>query len=127
MKKEKIRIEYNLNNISLIILWNSISTPSGLCDWSADDVSISGKIYTFTWNGTEQKAELIVSRTGYYIRFHWLDDDDAKTYFEFKINPDELTGNITLIITDYALPEEKEDTINLWNKQVDDLKRRAGV
>ncbi len=127
MKKEKIRIEYNLNNISLTILWNSISTPSGLSDWFADDVKISGKTYTFVWNGTEQKAELMVMRTGYYIRFHWLDDEDSKTYFEFKVNPDELTGDIALIITDYTLPEEKEDTTNLWNNQIEELKRKAGV
>jgi len=127
MTKEKIRIEYILNNISLGILWNSISTPSGLSEWFADNVTVAGKIYTFSWNGAEQEAELLVARTGYYIRFRWLDDDDPKTYFELKVSPDELTGDVTLVITDYALPEEKEDLIALWDKQIEQLKRKAGI
>ena len=127
MTKEKIRIEYILNNISLSILWNSISTPSGLAEWFADDVAVDGKIYTFKWNGATQEAEVLVVRTGYYIRFHWLDDDDPKTYFELKVSPDELTGDVALIITDYVEHEEKEDHIALWNKQIEQLKRKAGI
>jgi uncharacterized protein YndB with AHSA1/START domain len=127
MNKEKIQIEYNLNNISLNVLWNCLSTPSGLSEWFADDVNISGKIYTFTWEGTTQQAELSVIRTGCYIRFHWIDDEDNKTYFEFKISPDELTNDVALIITDFISPGEKKDTIELWNKQIEKLKRQAGM
>lgn len=127
MNKEKIRIEYILNNISLNILWNFISTPSGLADWFAEDVNVNGKIYTFSWNGAEQQAELIVIRTGYYIRFHWLDDEDPKTYFELKVSPDELTGDVALIVTDYAYPDEKEDLTELWNKQIEELRRKTGM
>jgi hypothetical protein len=104
--KEKIRIEYVLSNISMSILWNSIGTPVGLAGWFADSVSVNDKIYTFAWNKMLQEAELTGQRIGYYIRFHWLDDEESKTYFEFRIAPNELTGDVTLIISDYALPAE---------------------
>ena len=127
MNKEKIRMEYILNNISLSVLWNSISTPSGLSDWFADNVTVDGKIYSFWWDGNGHQAELQIARVGYYIRFHWLDDEDPKTYFEFKVEPNELTGNVALIITDYVHHDEKQDAIKLWDKQVDDLRRRSGM
>lgn len=127
MPKEKIQIEYLLNNTSLTVLWNCLSTPSGLSEWFADDVKIEGKIYTFSWKGSEQKAELIAIRNGIYIRFHWLEEEERKTYFEFKIESDELTGDVVLIISDYTLAEDKKDTIELWNKQIEQLKRIAGM
>jgi len=124
--KEKIRIEYIMNNVSMGILWNSISTVSGLSGWFADKVSVNGKIYTFEWGKSEQEAELVSMRMGYYIRFHWC-DDDPKTYFELKIALDELTGDVALIVTDYALADEKNDLISLWDKQIEELKRRYGI
>jgi hypothetical protein len=124
--KEKFRIEYILSSISLNVLWDSISTPTGLADWFADKVSVNGKIYSFTWNNTVQQAELLAIRTGYFIRFHWL-GDDPKTYFEFKINLDELTGGVALIITDYADKDEMDDSIELWNNQINELKRKVGI
>ena len=127
MTNEKIRIEYVLSNISLGILWNSISTPSGLSEWFADKVTVDGKDFTFSWNGAEQQAEVLVVRAGYFIRFRWLDSTDPKAYFEFKVSPDELTGDVTLIITDYAEPDEVEDHIALWDKQIGQLKRKAGI
>jgi len=124
--KEKIRIEYIMNNVSMGVLWNSIGTANGLSDWFADKVSVNDKIYTFEWNKSQQQAELVSMRVGYYIRFHWC-DDDPKTYFELKIVPDELTGDVALIITDYASDDEKKDLIDLWNKQIKELKRKYGM
>lgn len=127
MAKEKFQLEFILNNTSLSVLWNSISTPSGLADWFADDVLLEGKKYIFKWKGNEQSAELLIIRAGSYIRFRWLDDMNDKTYFEFKINVDPLTSEVALIITDFAEPDEKEDAVSLWTKQVEDLKRNMGM
>ncbi|MDR0873911.1 MAG: hypothetical protein LBN27_10685 [Prevotellaceae bacterium] len=125
--KEKIRIEYVLNNVSMSILWNSIGTPAGLAGWFADSVSVNDKIYTFAWEKTLQEAILVGHRIGYYNRFRWLEDEDDRTYFEFRVSPNELTGDVTLIITDYTLPDEKGDLISLWNKQIEELKRKYGI
>lgn len=88
---------------------------------------LEGKKYIFKWKGNEQSAELLIIRAGSYIRFRWLDDMNDRTYFEFKINVDSLTSEVALVITDFAEPDEKEDAVSLWTKQVEDLKRNMGM
>jgi hypothetical protein len=110
MKKEKIHIEYLLNASSRSIIWNAISTPIGMEDWFADKVQLKDKIFTFCWGKSEiRKAELIGTRINSFVRFHWLDDEDEKSYFEFKMNFNELTSDYVLEITDFVDSEEKDD------------------
>lgn len=127
MGREKIHIEYILNTLSPTVLWTHLSTPSGLSEWFSDDVSISGKRYIFKWEKYEQEAEQIAIRLNHFVRFRWLDDENTKYYFEFKILQDELTQDTILEITDFVEPDEKDDAINLWNSQVDSLKRSLGA
>ena len=124
--KEKFQLEYILNNVSINILWNSISTPNGLAEWFADKVSVEDNIYTFQWGKTLQSAVLVHNRTGSYMQFHWL-DDEPKTYFEFRISLVELTNDVILTITDFAMPEEKEGSITLWNNEVGKLRKAYGM
>ena len=59
------------------------------------------------------------------MRFKWLGSDEE--YFEFLIQVDELTKDISLIITDFADDDEdKEDAIQLWDLQIDNLKKIIG-
>lgn len=128
MRKEKINLEYLLNATSKTIIWNAISTPIGLENWFADNVTLKDKIFTFQWGKTEiREAEIIATRVHSFIRLHWLDDDEEKSYFEFKMIFNELTSDYVLEITDYIEEEEKEDQIELWNSQIDTLKRVCGM
>lgn len=126
MTKEKYQLEYNITS-SHKILFNRLSTAGGLQEWFADNVSVQGKIYTFEWSGTEQKAEMVNRKDMRYVRFHWLDDEDDKSYFEFKLNADELTGDLALIITDFAEADEVADAKELWDTQVGELKHILGI
>ncbi|MDR1730273.1 MAG: hypothetical protein LBR52_06390 [Prevotellaceae bacterium] len=125
--KEKFELEYVLNNVSVSILWSSISTLQGLSEWFADKVSVEGNIYTFQWGKSSQQAELKHSRTGSYLQFRWLDDEEEQTYFEFRISVNELTGDVVLTITDFACPDEKEELVALWNKEVGKLRKAYGL
>lgn len=127
MTKEKISLECELKNVSLSMLWTYISTPSGLAKWFSDDVSVNGKIYTFIWQKQPQKAELIHIRQGHFVRFRWEDDANTKFYFELKINTGELSGEVEIEITDFAFPDEIEDTRELWKSQIDTLRRNIGA
>jgi len=102
MSKEKLEIEYIIN-ISPSILFNRLSSPSGLSEWFADDVNLNGKVFTFIWNGSEQEAEQVLRKENRMVRYHWL-DDDPEIYFEFRINVDELTGDTALVVVDFAEP-----------------------
>ncbi|OFX89544.1 MAG: hypothetical protein A2W99_14555 [Bacteroidetes bacterium GWF2_33_16] len=124
--KNKFELEYTLNS-SPKILFPRLSTPGGLSEWFADDINIQGNIFTFRWEGTEEQAEMVSKKENQCIRFKWVDDEIENTYFEFKINQDELTGDVALVITDFADDDEKESTIELWNSQIADLKRTLGL
>jgi len=124
--KKKLELEYSVN-VSPSILFSRLSTPGGLAEWFADDIYVRNDIYTFQWSGSEQEAKLLHRRKNHCIRFKWIDDDDHHSYFEFKIAKDELTGDVALIITDFADEQEKEDTIELWDTQISNLKLALGV
>jgi len=122
-------MEYMLKGGTESIIWNIISTPSGLETWFADKVTAEDKIFTFRWGKTEMReAELISCRTNNLVRFRWLDDEDRKTYFELKIVYNELTEDLTLEITDWAgSSEEEEDIRDLWDSDMEKLKRVSGL
>jgi uncharacterized protein YndB with AHSA1/START domain len=127
MKKEQFHIEYIFDKAAKASLWNYVSTHSGLSEWFADNVSIDGKIYIFTWDYAPAEAEVIGISPGNFIRFHWLDDENPASFFEFRLHQIELTGGIMLEITDFAEVHEKAAAKNLWESQIKILKRILGL
>jgi hypothetical protein len=127
MKKEILHIEYPLNNASIPILWKSIGTPLGLSEWFADGVTVEGDEYTFIWDDSEQTAKLLQLKVNNFIRFQWTDNAGTEDYFEIKITKESITNELTLVVTDTVYKNEKEDTILLWNKQIDELRRKTGI
>ncbi len=120
-------LEYSLN-CSPKVLFSRLSTPEGLSEWFADDVTVDGATFTFHWNKTEYQARLIAVKENKLVRFEWIDVKDKESnYFEFKINVHDLTGDLALLITDFSEPDEKEDAIYLWDSQISDLKRILGI
>ena len=127
MKKEKFHIEYIFDKVSRRSLWNHLTTPPGLSAWFADDVTINDNTYVFKWNRDEQEAEVLSVKPEITIRYRWTDEEEDNVYFEFLIHTVELTGATALEITDFAEPDEKKDSINLWDSQVYELKRTLGI
>lgn len=124
MAKNKIQFEFVIN-CSPKVLYNRLNTASGLAEWFADDVKVRGKKYTFVWDDSEQVAEMALNKENRLVRFNWLDDEDD-AYFEFRITRDELTGDVSLLITDYAEEGEEDETRGLWETQIADLKHVVG-
>ncbi|MCO4819076.1 MAG: SRPBCC domain-containing protein [Bacteroidetes bacterium] len=125
MNRVKLELEFVVKS-SPNILFNYISTPSGLVEWFADDVNVKGKNYTFFWDGDENVAELLKKVNGKNVRFKWLDNPDDE-YFEMEIQKDELTNDIALIVTDWADEDESEEISLLWESQVQDLRNALGA
>ena len=123
----KYELEYTLN-CSPKVLFSRLSTPEGLSEWFADDVTIDGNIFTFRWGKSESKARLSSVKENKLARFEWDNDtgDKETNFFEFKIIVHDITGDLALLITDFAEPDEKEDAIYLWDTQINDLKRILG-
>ena len=121
--KIKIQLEYVIN-CSPKVLFNRLSSASGLSEWFAEDVRVRGKNFTFIWEGSEQTAEMTLHKENRLVRYTWIDEQD--TYFEFRITQDELTGDVSLIIIDFTEEDEMDETKELWNTQVADLKHILG-
>ncbi len=128
MKKEKITLEYPLRSASVGVLWNSISTPLGLTEWFAEGVTVEEDHYTFSWEGdAEETACLQKIKPNEYVQFQWEDDFGSDLFFEFRILVPELGGEVALIITDFANSNEVKDLTLLWDKHIEDLRRKYGI
>lgn len=123
--KVKYEMEFPIK-ASPSLLYQYISTPSGMSEWYADNVNSRGELFTFIWEGSEEKAKLLGRKNGERIKFRWLDDEDTDYYFELRIQVDEITKDVSLIVTDYAEDDEIEEGKMLWDNMISNLKQILG-
>lgn len=122
----KFEMEFPIK-VSQKLLFQYISTPSGLSEWFADNVNSRGEIFIFIWDDSEESAKLIRKNNNEKIQFQWLDDESTDFYFELRIQFDEITKDVSLIVTDFADDEEEvEESKLLWTNQITDLKKVLG-
>ncbi len=123
-EKIKYELEFVIQS-SPQLLYQYLSTPSGLSEWFADNVNSRGEIFNFIWDGSEEQAKLLKKKTDEFVRFSWLLAEDD-TYFEMRIIVDEITKDVSLFITDFAEDDEVDEAKMLWENQVSDLKQVLG-
>ncbi|TVZ51890.1 START-like domain-containing protein [Dokdonia sp. Hel_I_53] len=123
--KQKYEIEFVVH-ASPSLLYQYMATPSGMSEWFADNVNSRGEFYTFIWDGSEEKAKLLTKRSGERIRFQWLDDEGEDYFFELRIQVDEITKDVSLIITDFAEEDEVDEGKMFWENQISELKQVIG-
>lgn len=124
---EKIKYEMEFPiQASPSLLYNYIATPSGLSEWYADNVNSRGELFTFIWEGSEEKARLLSKKTGERVKFRWLNDDDTGYFFELRIQVDEITKDVSIMVTDFAEEDEIEEGKMLWENMMSDLKQVLG-
>ena len=126
-KKKEFVIEYDFQS-SPQLLFQYLSTASGLSEWFSDDVNYRGEKYTFFWGDSEEYARVLSKKINEKIKFQWIngDDDEEDYFFEFKIQMGEITKDVSLIITDYADEDELEEAKLLWDSLISDLKQVLG-
>jgi len=125
MSKEKYTQEYFMRS-SPHVLYNYISAPSALAEWFADNVVNKNGIFTFTWEGADEVAKLVSKTKEVSIRFQWIEDEGTDCYWEMAVKIDSLTKDVALIVTDFAEPDEIEESKQLWDQQIDSLKHIIG-
>ena len=125
--KKSFSIEYDFH-ASKQMLFQYLSTPSGLGEWFADNVNSRGENFTFIWDDSEENAKLIQKKNNERARFQWEEDEeeDNPYYFEFKIQVDDITNDVSLIVTDFAEEDEVEESKLLWNSLISSLKQILG-
>lgn len=123
-KKVLYTLEYPVRS-SPGILWDFLRTPAGLQEWFADKVDERDGVFSFSWNGTTDKAELLESEEDKFVKFRW-NHQTKDEYFEFRIEKSEVTNQTILIIRDFAEKKDIKDQSQLWEYQVKDLFHRIG-
>lgn len=127
-EKIKLDLEFPIH-ASPSMIFQYLTTPSGLSAWFADDVNSRGKLFTFIWDGSEEKAKMSAKKENERVKYKWIDEDEKEmgTYIEFKIMVDELTKDVSLMITDFCDEDEEEETKMLWENQIGELKHVIGA
>lgn len=123
-KNKKYSLEFPIKS-SPTILFDFISTPSGLAQWFADRVNVQHDNFIFYWEGNSQKAKVLEQTENERIRYRWEDSPEDE-YFEFRITATEITGDTILVITDFGNPKELQKDSMLWESQIHELKKRLG-
>jgi len=124
-KKQLYTLEYKVR-CSPSILFEFLSTPTGLQEWFADKVDEWEGVLSFSWGGgTPDKAKILDQEEDKFIRYHWLHSEKGE-YFEFRIATTEISNQTILIIADFAEKADIKDQSQLWDYQVKDLLHRLG-
>ncbi len=127
MSKIKFELEFPIH-ASPKMLYQYFATPSGLSEWFADNVNSRGVLFTFIWDGTEEVAKLLQNKNDERVRFKWEEDDSQEGYFEFRIQIDGITKDVSLIVTDFADDaDDMEESKLLWENQINELKHVIGA
>ncbi len=125
--EDKIKYEMEfVIQVSPAMLYTYISTPSGMSEWYADNVNSRGEFFTFIWEGSEEKAKLLTKKSKERIKFQWMEDEGTDYFFELRIQVDEITKDVSLMITDYAEDDEVEEGKLLWTNMIGNLKQILG-
>jgi uncharacterized protein YndB with AHSA1/START domain len=124
-QKVKYEMEFPIH-VSPSLLYQYISTPSGMSEWYADNVNSRGELFTFIWEGSEEQAKLLAKKNGERIKFRWLDDEDTDYFFELRIQVDDITKDVSLMVTDFAEEDELEEGKMLWENMIANLKHILG-
>ncbi len=125
--KVKYELEFSIN-ASPQLIYQYISTPSGLSEWFAENVNSRGEFFTFIWDDVEEKAKLMSKKTNERIKFRWLNEDGEETdyFFELRIIEDDITKDVSIVVTDFSDEDDLEENSLLWENQINDLKHVLG-
>ncbi|PKP26451.1 MAG: hypothetical protein CVU03_02620 [Bacteroidetes bacterium HGW-Bacteroidetes-2] len=124
-EKVKFEMEFPIQ-VSPSLLYQYISTPSGLSEWYAENVNSRGEFFTFIWNGSEESAKLLGKKSGERIKFRWMDDEETEYFFELRIQVDEITKDVSLMVTDFSYEDEMDENKMLWDTMISELKQVLG-
>ncbi len=125
MERVSFDVEY-LFRASPTILYKFFTTPSAIIRWFCDEVDIEGEIYTFSWDGSDEIAEMIDDIEDERVKFKWEDADTDEEYWEIRFSKSPVTGETILEITDFCDEDEVDDQRQFWDSQIKKLRIATG-
>jgi len=94
------------------------------------NINNQNKTFIFVWDHEEHIARLAAHRTNHFVRFEYLpeneDDEKDPSYFELRLEFNELTQSVFLKVTDYSDFDDLKELNDLWDGLVDLLRKTVG-
>lgn len=130
MVKNKFVADYQIN-ASKKIVFQYLSTASGLEEWFADEVKINeDKNYIFNFDNEDHFARITSIRMNSHVKFEFYDpknqNDSDHSYIEFKLEENELTQTLFLKVVDYSDVYDDEELVAIWEGLILRLKEIIG-
>ena len=107
------------------IVYTFLTTPACLVRWFCDEVDIQDDVYTFTWQGADEIAEMIDDIEDERVRFAWEDADDDE-FLEFRMYKSDVTNETVLEITEFCDEGEEESQQDYWSNLIQILRKETG-
>ena len=131
MARKKLFTEDYEIHASIKMLYPYIESASGLAEWFADNVRISPeKVFTFEWDNESHKAMMIAHPINHSTKFEFIpetaEDKKDASFFELRLELDELTQTTFLKVTDYSDFEDLAELRDIWSGLVENLKTVIG-
>jgi hypothetical protein len=130
-KKKLFTTDYEIH-ASIKMLYPYIQSASGLSEWFADDVKINNmdKTLTFYWDNEAHKAKQVSFRVNHFVRFEFLpeneNDEKDPSYFELRLEFNELTQSVFIKIVDYSDIEDPREVQDIWDGLIEKLCKTVG-
>ncbi len=125
MDRVSFEMEF-LFKASPTILYKFLSTPNCLIRWFCDSVDITDQVFTYSWDGAEEVANLLEDVENERLKFQWENAESDAEFLEFRLKKSPVTGETILEITDYCDDDEVDEQKQLWTVQMDQLRRETG-
>jgi len=125
MGRKKIELEF-LFRASPAILYTFLTTPACIVRWFCDEVDIQDDVYTFSWDGEEELADMVDDIEEERVRFKWHDADDEEEYLEFNMYKSKITNETILELTDFCEDYEVDEQKDYWELEMKKLKVEVG-
>jgi len=126
--KVMARVSFELEFIfkaSPAIVYKFLTAPDCLVRWFCDEIDITEDVYTFSWEGSPEMAEMIDDIEEERIRFVWEDADEGE-YLEFRMYKSDVTNETILEVTDFCDDDELDAQKDLWTSQITTLRKECG-
>ena len=107
------------------MLYKFLTTPACLVRWFCDEVEITKSEFIFIWEGAEEGAELVEDREDECVKFE-MDEYEDDEYLQFRLSKSPVTNETIMEIRDYCDEDEVDDQKQLWESQIERLRREVG-
>ncbi|HRH99697.1 MAG TPA: START-like domain-containing protein [Saprospiraceae bacterium] len=123
MARVQVQVDF-MFKASPSIIYLFITQATCFVRWFCDEVDNVGDRYTFSWDGSEEIATMIMDIEDELVKYQW--DDRPDEFLQFRIYKTDITNETILEITDYCDDDEVKETKDIWEMYIKKLKASCG-